>query len=120
MCQECELLPPNPVCGPDGRNHKTECAAVYCAGIPAIDLLEGPCQSNVSSLFMRLYLITNLSYIFPCRMCVKFTPVITIPSPVFLEGVWHVSALVAVNLTNSEYAVCTVLRTCTLISIPDY
>ncbi|XP_064392880.1 protein jagged-1-like isoform X2 [Halichondria panicea] len=46
MCQQCEMLPPNPVCGPDGRNHKTECAAVYCAGIPAIALLEGPCQSN--------------------------------------------------------------------------
>ncbi len=45
----------------------------------------------------------------------KFTPAITIPSPVFLEGAWHVSAPVAVNQTNSEHAVCAVLRTCTLI-----
>ena len=49
MCDECKNLPPSPVCGPDGRNHRTQCEAVYCAGIPALDLSDGPCQSVVSN-----------------------------------------------------------------------
>ena len=63
MCQQCEMLPPNPVCGPDGRNHKTECAAVYCAGIPAIALLEGPCQSNVSLFLILKHMVTTLLFV---------------------------------------------------------
>ena len=43
----CSKYPPSPVCGPDGRNHLSRCAAINCAGIPAVDLLDGPCQSHV-------------------------------------------------------------------------
>ena len=53
------MLPPSPVCGPDGRNHKTECAAINCAGAPASEILDGPCQSNV--IFVCLFNCDHLS-----------------------------------------------------------
>jgi len=48
MCETCSDLPSSPVCGPDFRNHDTECAAVYCAGIAPVDLIDGTCQSLVN------------------------------------------------------------------------
>ena len=46
-CERCRRLHPGPVCGPDGRNHLTVCAAVNCAGFSPVDLERGPCQSQV-------------------------------------------------------------------------
>lgn len=46
-CDACRAMPLDPTCGPDGRNHLSRCTAVRCAGIPAVNLQEGPCQSQV-------------------------------------------------------------------------
>ena len=48
LCRECERKsPPGPVCGPDGRNHISSCAALHCAGVSPLDIQLGPCQSQV-------------------------------------------------------------------------
>ena len=52
-CDMCRDQPTSPVCGPDGRNHLSRCTAIYCAGIPAVELKDGPCQSQVRPLRIK-------------------------------------------------------------------
>ena len=61
-CDMCRDEPTSPVCGPDGRNHLSRCTAIYCAGIPAVELKDGPCQSQVSRMIYLLAKVV-LSYV---------------------------------------------------------
>ena len=59
-CEKCKRLRPGPVCGPDGRNHLTECAAVNCAGFSPVDLERGPCQSQVRQMVVTRQLMSSV------------------------------------------------------------
>lgn len=74
QCRECEKRsPPGPVCGPDGRNHISSCAALHCAGVSPLDIQLGPCQSQVNSSRLCVC-ISMCSYVcvimcFPGSLC---------------------------------------------------
>ena len=53
ICGKCREGPPDHVCGPGGVNHLSKCAAIHCAGIPPVELNNGPCQNQVGSLWLH-------------------------------------------------------------------
>ena len=55
VCNQCRREgPPGPVCGPDGRNHISSCAAIKCAGVSPLDIRTGPCQSEVGTILLYM------------------------------------------------------------------
>ena len=60
-CERCQDAPQRLVCGRDGRTYRSRCIAMNCSRLRDEDILEGPCSSQVSSLFLPLSLPPSLS-----------------------------------------------------------
>ena len=52
-CERCQDAPQRLVCGRDGRTFRSRCHAMNCSGLSDIDVLDGPCSSQVSNACMR-------------------------------------------------------------------
>lgn len=49
-CDACSSVPRQLVCGPDGLNYPSRCAAMHCGGFNADEIANRPCSALVSSI----------------------------------------------------------------------
>ena len=47
-CERCQDVPQSLVCGRDGRTYRSRCFAVNCSSLRDVDVLDGPCSSQVA------------------------------------------------------------------------
>ncbi len=48
-CDACSSVPRQLVCGPDGLNYPSSCAAMNCGGFNADEIANQPCSALVST-----------------------------------------------------------------------
>ena len=49
-CEKCQDAPQRLVCGRDGRTYRSRCIAMNCSGLRDVDVLDGPCSSQVEKI----------------------------------------------------------------------
>ena len=58
-CERCQDAPQRLVCGRDGRTYRSRCFAMNCSSLRDIDILDGPCSSQVSKKILLLLCALN-------------------------------------------------------------
>ena len=62
-CERCQDAPQRLVCGRDGRTYRSQCFAMNCSGLRDIDVLDGPCSSQVSKTKLYTCSVTSSAII---------------------------------------------------------